>query len=700
MRKRNLFILSFAVLLALGACGGNKESKADPSSDGSMEQSESQPKDYSTFIDPDVELPDDKPADIQISFNQVSDNCMVSPKLKAYVDAMQAQGVTLEKPYHFSTLYGPDYAHNAAGSDKGDGVVYAAEDTGGVDVCQMLNRNDYSNKTENYPIELTWSNGSVTFESAKLKYWSKADKSDLKEVELSANATSAKLVNLFRATKYKVQLETSDGKASQGFEFRTGDYPRTISMGGIGNVRDEGGYVTSYGVRTNQGLIYRGMEIIDVSISGHSVNYSEAVEEANQKYMNILHEIDLKGDDNFNAGNKSCLKQADGTTPIKFSHLQVHAYDDFLKNSVTLSHLPDIFHIFANADQEPVYFHCWGGADRTGMVAFFLNAILGVSYTDLIQDFEITTETNNKRCHMHNSDNAHFPKFLNEFINKTDYGYDATKSVNKNCEQFLLKNGVAAADIEKIRSIMIPGYTTGMEEKIPTYTAKEGSIGSDDFAHWTQANEDDRVRFNYEPHKFVIDEEQSTIATCGEAGHEAKTCSVCGKKVSVDTPKKNHSLESKGSSTNSEGKTVNAYECSICHHKSYGIDVKDGTYVGGSIGSDGKMDKNITVTWKMPVSEQGKVIIQLPMKMSSSSHSSQSFSPSSYDIKVGGITQTSLLPSGTYGDIGLTMETVYFNFAEYTVTAEDVAAGEISIEFDHNASGYRLLFVGELRINY
>ena len=61
---------------------------------------------------------------------------MVSPKVKAYVDAMEAQEKTLDRPYHFSALYGPDdYAKLAAASDKGDGTTYADADKGGVDVC-------------------------------------------------------------------------------------------------------------------------------------------------------------------------------------------------------------------------------------------------------------------------------------------------------------------------------------------------------------------------------------------------------------------------------------------------------------------------------------------------------------------------------------------------------------------------------------
>ena len=112
----------------------------------------------------DPTLSDASTPNMEVSFNNVSDNCMVSPKVKTYVDAMEAQELTLDKPYHFSPLYGPDnYSAIASASDKGDGTTYAAADTGGVDVCQILNRNDYSNTAKNYPIQLSWNNGSNTF---------------------------------------------------------------------------------------------------------------------------------------------------------------------------------------------------------------------------------------------------------------------------------------------------------------------------------------------------------------------------------------------------------------------------------------------------------------------------------------------------------------------------------------------------------
>lgn len=38
-----------------------------------------------------------------------------------------------------------------------------------------------------------------------------------------------------------------------------------------------------------------------------------------------------------------------------------------------------------------VYFHCHGGSDRTGTLAFLIEALLGVSESDLSKDYELTS---------------------------------------------------------------------------------------------------------------------------------------------------------------------------------------------------------------------------------------------------------------------------------------------------------------------
>ncbi len=495
-------MLSVAALLALGACNGGGKSQDQKSSEPIPSE------DPYAYVDPEVELNDLEPATMEIDFDEIKETCMVNPKAKIYIDAMEEQEKTLEKPYHFSSLYGPDdYAKLAAASNSNNGANIPAANKGGVDVCELLDRNDYGNDCKNYPIRLTWDDDG-TYDNAKVKFWSTEDQNDLREVgvKIENDKVVAELDNLYRARKYRVQVE-NDGDFSQGYEFTTGDYPRTITMGGVHNVRDIGGYVTSYGVRTNQGLIYRGYYIDDKS-GGHGVNYSDEVQRVQEEVMQIGFELDLQKSSETNGRTASALNS--DATPCNYKCLTLVSYADFLKQD-SYKNLPEVMHIIANSDNEHSYFHCYGGADRTGMLSFFINAICGVSYTDLIEDFELTTQTNNKRCHMHNDQYAYFPKFLNEFINNwADFDMDAT--VNENCEKWLVDvAGVSEDDIERIREIMLPGYEDGeleADKLIRTYTPKDEWV-TDEIAGWQVAEEDENVKCKWHRHK-------------------GEPCSICG----------------------------------------------------------------------------------------------------------------------------------------------------------------------------
>ena len=475
--KKTVFLLSAVLTLCLTACGGKNNNNDDSGK-------------QTPFKNPTME----------IEFNKISDNCMVPSYVQEYIDAMHEQEGSITYPHRVDPLFcNMSYSDAASQSDKGDGTTYDDDHSGGVDVCTMLSR---SQSYENKPIELTWSKGGNDFsEDAKVVFWSKEDKSDLREVALESGGEKAKLPNLFRNTKYYYQLVDGDD-ASQMKNFVTGDYTRMITMGNISNVRDMGGYQSSYGCMINQGLIYRGGEMAVSAFSDggnqHSANWSDAAQAVQTSTLNIGLELDLRtksgsnsmtesplayeGDWNFSNTYPNANANSNTNNKAQYVRCAINSYDSLLtdpnrsseSDNANRNLVKEIFEYFAKADQQHVYFHCWGGADRTGVTGFLLLGILGATYTDAIIDFELTTLTNNKRCHMHNSQNAHFPKFLNKFVTSQTftrngqtytYTYDGEKTLRYNAENLLIAMGVEEETIEQIRTIMLPGYQTGVSQE-------------------------------------------------------------------------------------------------------------------------------------------------------------------------------------------------------------------------------------------
>ena len=484
MKSKKIFMLSAVLALSLCACKGNSNS------DKSSEQKQT------PEVTPTMNLNFDALTD--------DDTACVPSYVKAYIDAMKEQETRISYPDRVDHLFcNMTWEQAAALGDKGDNSTYSSSQKGGVDVCEMLSR---SQSYENKPVEIKWEKGDKDFSEAKVVFWTKVDKSDKREVAVDASGgkASAKLDNLKINTAYYYQVVNGE-EASQMNDFVTGDYSRMITMGKISNVRDIGGHTTSYGVTTNQGLIYRGGEIAPKAFTdggnSHSANWTGKDAEAGQKVqeeiLNIGLELDLRTKSGCGSMTESALNwdgewQQENKNPAlqtvaaagnvngkaQYVRCAINSYDSFITDqnrkgeadNANRDLIVEIFDYFANADKQHVFFHCWGGADRTGVTGFLLNAICGVSYTDSIIDFELTTLTNNKRCHMHNSQNAHFPKFLKIFTSsyeferngeKFTYTFEEDKTLRYNADNLLIAMGVKAETLEKIRGIMLPGYAEG-----------------------------------------------------------------------------------------------------------------------------------------------------------------------------------------------------------------------------------------------
>lgn len=205
--------------------------------------------------------------------------------------------------------------------------------------------------------------------------------------------------------------------------------PRWIKVDGGTNIRDAGGWKTEDGRRVKQGLLYRGGEM------NTHVCITEAGIDTMVNELGIRADLDLRGE--------AVGVHSESPLGVEYALLPFAAYDDFAANPINLK---EVFEILADETKYPIYYHCWGGADRTGTLAFMLGAILGMAEEDLYLDYEFTSISiwRGIRCR-----SGEGMQGLVQGI--ASYG----DNVKTQAEGFLRAHGVTDEMMDKIRSILL-----------------------------------------------------------------------------------------------------------------------------------------------------------------------------------------------------------------------------------------------------
>ena len=221
---------------------------------------------------------------------------------------------------------------------------------------------------------------------------------------------------------------------SDVFSFRTQDAsPRFLYFDGTTNVRDIGGYTTSEGKRIKQGLLFRGAEL-----DCHVV-LSENGKRTMRDVFGIKTDLDLRGE-----AIGFTLESPVGKD-VKLFQVPLRAYEEYIKE-VNFEYLVKIFELLSHKENYPVYFHCWGGADRTGCLAFTIEAILGLCEEKLMQNFELTCLSS--FGNVKNRDDEDFSAMVKSLRGKGG-------NWRERMTNFLTECGVCADNIEKVREIML-----------------------------------------------------------------------------------------------------------------------------------------------------------------------------------------------------------------------------------------------------
>ena len=173
--------------------------------------------------------------------------------------------------------------------------------------------------------------------------------------------------------------------------FTTADAaPRNLSVGGVMNVRDLGGWKTVDGRRVRQGLVFRTSALDYFSESEKKMkNCVDAEGLRTLRELGIRTEIDLRvghdGDPGYPPeGKTESVLGAD----VNYLHCPILLGPENYLNSV--DSLRTIFKTLADPANYPVAYHCAVGADRTGFVSYLLLSLLGVEREDVLRDYLFT----------------------------------------------------------------------------------------------------------------------------------------------------------------------------------------------------------------------------------------------------------------------------------------------------------------------
>lgn len=223
------------------------------------------------------------------------------------------------------------------------------------------------------PVKLSWNDDDNN--GCSLYKITVSQNKDLRDPVIKyTNAQSFDLYNLCIGTKYYWTVQ-KDNIVSEICSFETALLtPRFIKVDGVTNVRDIGGYSVPGG-RIRQQMLYRGARVADITDDGIKTLHSLGIKNELELRFEHAHDYD-----------HSVLEQH-GITLRKYP---IHAYGGCFSDPAKPS-IKELFTLLADESNYPIYFHCAAGADRTGSVAFLIEAILGVYYKDMRDDYEITS---------------------------------------------------------------------------------------------------------------------------------------------------------------------------------------------------------------------------------------------------------------------------------------------------------------------
>lgn len=262
------------------------------------------------------------------------------------------------------------------------------------------------------PAKVTWSGKGA---SKVLVSTSSSFEGSVFEVSTTSNSTSADIYNLTPGVVYYYKVVKSDGSPIGNVRTLLPEGPlRMIRFASTArNSRDLGGW--NAGDKTiRYGKVFRGSQINNIK------TYSSDLD----LFVNTLgigYAVDLRGYGSSTGSAFNPFESGQECDWENFPILKLLGIGTGETSELYRLALKRILY-YLKEKGTSVYIYCEGGADRTGTVAFLIEALLGVSESDLAKDFELTTYGPSNRRFRHITGIVDYTTYQNESWIKSIYG--------------------------------------------------------------------------------------------------------------------------------------------------------------------------------------------------------------------------------------------------------------------------------------
>ncbi len=334
---------------------------------------------------------------------------------------------------------------NAVAQAFVDEVNYSPSDYSTSQVADYVNRSTSYDKTKPFGVDINTPVGRIVI----------ADSYSDIVYEADVSAGTNTLYNIIPSAKgadYAVVVNNE--VAQSGHLIPTGSL-RQIKCA-TSNMRDLGGWKCDGGT-VKYGKLFRGGEFNPADVD---IFFNQ---------LGIRHELNLRGKteaeehyaQQIAAGNATMRDFVRVTIPENYvwytiSDIYKDAWKDILRC------------VFDCAKyDEPVYFHCSAGADRTGTVACIIEAILGVSQSDIDKEYELTNFSSgvdgDSKARRRNE--SEWKGLITQITNLTTGTTFRDKVLN-----WVATLGFTVEEINEFRRSMIDGTPDTIALNIATYT--------------------------------------------------------------------------------------------------------------------------------------------------------------------------------------------------------------------------------------